>query len=277
MDPATFGKGISVDRSGWLGRWLADGAAFVSGRSWWSPLCACLAGMLPGTAVLAEAPYPEIEYAAPIPSVWTTRMAANGEPDNPLFHLADKLFSSLDIRWHARSYPAPRMFKYLQQGEAQFSMLVRTGQLQDCCLYSRKPVATAEIWIYGIGDQPRLRTQAELAGKSVITVHGYSYGGLVEFLADPANRVRNNVAQSHEAAVRMLVNRRADYLIDYRGPASEVLGMTPVPGLWGQVLSRQEIFLVLSRGYPDAERLMARLEALAESPEALRLRPAAGR
>lgn len=266
-----------MNRAGWRAQWLAGRGAFAGGWSWSRLRWAGLGLMVPVMVALAEARYPEIEYAAPIPSVWTTRMAANGEPDNPLFRLADKLFSALGIPWHARGYPAPRMVKYLQQGEAQFSMLVRTSQLQDCCLYSRKPVATAEIWIYGIGDTPRLRTREELAGKRVITVHGYGYGGLGEFLGDPANRVHNNVAQSHEAAVRMLANGRADYLIDYGGPASEVLGATPVPGLWGQILSRQDIFLVLSRAYPDAERLMARLEALAETPEAQRLRPAAGR
>lgn len=208
---------------------------------------------------------PEIEYASPDQSVWTTRRNARGEPDNPLSGYAGTLFARAGLRWHGSVYPAARLFRHLQDGKAQFSILVRAPALEQCCLFSRKPVAAAEIRVYFIDGKTPVRSPAELAEKPVITIHGYSYGGLLTFIADQKNRVINHTANSHQAAFAMLAQGRADYLIDYEGPASEVLAAAPIAGLRSELLARQEVFLVLSKTYPDAEKLMARLEAIAET------------
>lgn len=211
--------------------------------------------------------YPEIEYASPEQSVWTTRVNSRGEPENPLFPLAAELFSRAGIAWHGKTYPAARMFRYLEDGTAQFSMLVKAPILQQCCFLSRKPVASTEIRIYRSGQRPPVRSREDLAGKTVITVRGYSYAGLKDFIADGRNRVLDNEAPSHGAAFRMLAGGRADYLVDYGGPASEVLAESPLPDVQYDVLSRQDVHLVLSRTYPEAEKVMARLEAIADSLE----------
>lgn len=106
---------------------------------------------------------PEIEYASPDQSVWTTRRNARGEPDNPLFAYAETLFSRAGLRWHGSVYPAARMFKYLQEGRAQFSILVRAPALEQCCLFSQKPVAAAEIRVYFIEGTP-----PSVAGKRLL-------------------------------------------------------------------------------------------------------------
>lgn len=209
--------------------------------------------------------YPEIEYAAPDQSVWTARTNAKGEPDNPLFALAAELFAKAGIPWHGRIYPPARMFKYLQDGTAQFSMLVKVPTLQQCCLWSRRPVAVAELRVYRLGSRQPLKGRENLVGKSVIIVRGYSYAGLKDFIADGKNRITGHEAPTHAAAFRMLAQERADYLLDYAGPAAETIAADPVPGLQDETLSRQDVHLVLSRSYPDAERVMARLESIAET------------
>ncbi len=205
---------------------------------------------------------PEIEYASPDQSVWTTRVKGDGEPDNPLLRVAGALFGRAGIPWHGKSYPASRLFAYLQDGTAQFSMLVRVPALQDCCLFSKKLVTNAEIRVYRRAGTAPIKVKEDLAGKSVITIRGYSYGGLVNFLADERNHVTNNVTQAHASAFRMLESGRADYVIDYAGPANEVLWSEPIAGINFDVLTRQEVYLVLSRTYPDAQGVMDRLEAI---------------
>lgn len=209
--------------------------------------------------------YPEIEYASPDQSVWTTRTNAQGEPDNPLRQVAEALFAQAGIPWHSTTFPAPRLFRYLQNGSTQFSMLVKAPALQECCLFSRKPVAVAEIRAYRRAATAPLRGAPDLAGKQVITIRGYSYGGLIDFLADEKQQVTNNVAGSHVSAFRMLDSGRAQYLIDYAGPASEVLAAERIEGMAYDVLSRQDVYLVLSKSYPDAQAVMHRLEAIAET------------
>lgn len=208
---------------------------------------------------------PGIEYAYPDQSVWTTRLTNQGEPDNPLLRLAAVLFAKAGIPWHGKSYPASRMFEYLRNGTAQFSMLVNAPTLRECCLLGRQAMATAEIRVYRSHDKPAIRAKEDLAGKRIITIRGYSYGGLLGFFNDAANAIDNEVALKHDAAFAMLQAGRADYVVDYAGPAAEVLAAHPIRDLQSDFLSRQEVYLVLSRAYPDAEQVMARMEAIAET------------
>lgn len=216
-------------------------------------------------------PWPEIEYASPDQSVWTTRTTAQGEPENPLRRVAGALFAKAGIAWHGQAYPAARMFNYLRQGKVQFSMLVKSPALQDCCLLSRQPITFAEIRAYYRSGTAPINNPGDLAGKNIITIHGYSYGGLLGRSEGNAGGGGSNLALTHSAAFQMLAQGRADYLVDYVGPASEVLAATPLPGLQSEVLSRQAVYLVLSKTYPDAEKVMARLESIAETLDIERL------
>ena len=61
----------------------------------------------------------------------------------------------------------------------------------------------------------------------------------------------------------MLKNHRADYLIDYGSAADDILAERPLAGLKSESLKQLDIFLVLSKSHPDAEKLMTRLEEIA--------------
>jgi ABC-type amino acid transport substrate-binding protein len=234
------------------------------GVTWLLFACGGNAGAQPAATA---ATCPEIEYASPDQSVWTTRTDRQGLPDNPLFRVAAQLFGRAGIPWHGRTYPAARMFKYLQDGSVQFSMLVKAPALQECCLLSRKPITAAEVRAYHFPDKAPIGRPEDLVGKSIITVHGYSYGGLLGFIGDERNRIQNNAALTHASAFKMLARGRADYVIDYSGPAGEVLAAEPLRGLQSELLARQDVFLVLSRSYPDAQNVMVRLENIAETLE----------
>lgn len=232
---------------------------FAAAASWLAlAMAPCIAQAQPAAAAA-------IEYAYPSQSVWTARRDERGEPENPLLRLAAVLFAKAGVPWHAKGYPAARMFEHLRNGSAEFSMLVKAPVLQECCLVSRKPVARTEIRIYRSAEKAAVKSRDDLVGKRVITILGYSYGGLLTFIDDKKNGIVNNVAETHESALAMLERGRADYLIDYTGPVTEVLALHPVKNLAFDVLDRLEVHLVLSRKRVDAPQLMARLEAIAES------------
>lgn len=224
--------------------------------------CTLLVSVLSPPLRAAEPPR-EIEYAYPDQSVWTIRVNAKGELENPLLRLAGALFSRAGMAWHAKPYPAARMFSYLADGSAEFSMLVRAPQLAECCLFSKAPVASTELRVYRLGDTPAVRTKQDLVGKKVIIIRGYSYAGLLPFFSDPANRVSVNATIKHDAAFAMLEAGRGDYVLDYTGPAQEVLADHAIAGIRNDVLSTLDVHLVLNKSFPDAEAVMAKLEAAA--------------
>lgn len=144
-------------------------------------------------------------------------------------------------------------------------MLVKAPALQDCCLVGKKPVTSTELRVYAHAETPPIKSREELVGRSAITIQGYSYGGLLNFIADKKHNITNNVATTHEAAFAMLERKRADYLIDYSGPSTEILTLHPMSGFSHEVIGRLDVYLVISKKRADAEKLLTRLEGIADT------------
>ena len=141
--------------------------------------------------------------------------------------------------------------------------MVRASSLKNSCIFSKAPIYSTDLNVYHVGDKPRIKSREDLIGKSVITIRGYSYGGLLKFISNPDNKIVNEVTSTHKAAFKMLEDDRSDYLIDYASAAGDILSERPIKGLNSDKLSQLDIFLVVSKSYPDAEKLMARLEKIA--------------
>jgi hypothetical protein len=88
---------------------------------------------------------------------------------------------------------------------------------------------------------------------------------MIAFINDERNHIANEVAPSHEAAFMMLNADRADYLLDYAGPASNALVVHPVKNMSFDVIDYLDIYLVLSKSYPDAEHVLVRLTRMVKN------------
>jgi hypothetical protein len=218
-----------------------------------------------GADAAASGPTPVIEYGYPEqpPRAFTNE---HGQPDGSYPRLLKILFAKANMNWHATSYPAPRLMKNLGTGETNFSILVKNSQLEKCCIYSTKPVWNDELRIYYIGNKPPILNKESLNGKDLITIAGFSYGGFINYLSDPANHVHTNPAESHYAAFAMLDAGRADYLLDYSEPAtSEGLSRHPIANLHSDTLDVAYMYFVIAKSYPNASATLERLEAIYEA------------
>ena len=214
------------------------------------------------TSASAErAKFPEMIYGYPDVSVWTTRRNEDGQLNNPLLKLAQVLFDEAGIEWQAKAYPARRLFSYLKDGVVPFSMLVRAPSLEQCCLFSKKPVTGTELRFYRRTQSAAVKSRQDLNGKRVITIRGYSYGSLGGYLRAQENRVEIIEAASHEAAFKLLERDRGEYVIDYQGPAQEVISDHSIEVITSDFYQQLDVFMVLSRDYPDAVEVLNKLEA----------------
>jgi len=207
----------------------------------------------------------EIEYGYPDQSIFVATINDKGQPDTPMTFLADALMTRAGLSWRARPYPARRLFYNLKNGITNFSILVRAPSLRESCIFSQKPVYSTKLNIYFIGDKPPATSKEDLIGKRVLTIRGYSYAGLLKFISDPANKIVNVVTGTHRAAFAMLKLDRADYLIDYASAAEDILSESPISELKSTPINQLDIFLVLSKVYPNAQNLMIKLEKIVET------------
>jgi len=203
---------------------------------------------------------PVLVYGYPDVSVWTTQRNTEGLLENPLLKLANAMFNEAGIQWNSKPYPAKRLFKYLKEGIVPFSMLVRAPSLQECCLFSEQPVTSTELRIYRRTGTPPTTSLADLSGKRVIMIRGYSYGGVGKYIRDAANGIEVQEATSHVAAFQLFERNRGDYVVDYMGPAEEVLTSQAIDNTVYDVFKQLEVFLVLSRSYPNASEILKKLE-----------------
>jgi ABC-type amino acid transport substrate-binding protein len=209
--------------------------------------------------------YTPMEYVYPDQSIWTTKRNTSGMLENPLLKLAGALFGKLEIEWTAKPYPANRMFKRLEEGVSNFSMLVQAPRLTKSCIFSKEPIVSTELRIYRAAGTSPIKGLEDLKGKRVITIRGYSYGAIGRYLRNADNEVRLFEAPIHKSAFEMLANNRAEYLLDYTGPSEEILKESPIPGVSSDVLKKLGVFLVLSKTYPEAPKMMKTLERAAHT------------
>ena len=221
-------------------------------------LCACLAF----ASSLTHAQSAAIEYGYPeqAPRVFTN---SKGEPDGHYIHLLGVLFKRAGIEWRAASFPAKRLMANLDNGSTQFSILVKNPVLDNCCLYSSIPVWYDELRAYRIGDKPAIQSREALRNQRIITLAGFSYGGLIDYLNLPANSITNNVANTRDAAFDMLEAGRADYLLDYAESAhAQRLAIRSIPNLHSTVIDKVNMYLVINKSTPNAAALLAKMETL---------------
>ena len=228
-------------------------------------LAILLSFYVPVLATAQGSTLPQIEYAYPDQSVWTIRTDPSGKLDNPLLQVAEALFTQAGISWGSHAYPAGRMLQRLSEGTSSFSMLVRASTLKDDCLFSKLPITYTELRIYRMKNSSPVTKIEDLTGKDLIAIRGYSYGAIGKFFRNPDNGVTFYETDHHESAFDMLRYARAEYLLDYTGPSEEVLAESPISDVTFDVLSRLDVYLVLSKKYPNAANVLTDLEQIAQT------------
>lgn len=238
-------------------------------------LALCLVGSAYGPHAQAQDRQKAIEYAYPDLPVWTLKEDENGTALSPFVDFARDLFKEAGVPFSAAAYPPKRLYSRVVSGESAFSILVNAPILEKCCLRSEKPVGHLHINVYSMKGTPRITSQDDLRGKTVVLMHGYTYGKLRAFLEQdaPATEVLN-ASEYRELFAPFFQHRqealdRELYAVSYAGPSEEIMSelsqhsATSRGDIQTDVLFKVPVNLVLSKSYPGAGELMGRLERIA--------------
>lgn len=187
---------------------------------------------------------------------------SQGKAEGYLIDLAEMVMAKAGYGLNARSFPTKRMAKELVDGGIDLWIGLSTlPQFKDTTLIGASEVARISLRAYTVGGKTPITKKEDLIGKSVLIIRGFSYGGWITFIKDPANQVRYMEIDSHDAGFRMLKAGRADYFLDYRSPAENALKSLTVPDLAFNEISAFGAYFVVSKKAPDAEKLLADMEA----------------
>lgn len=159
------------------------------------------------------------------------------------------------------AYPPKRLYSNLGKGITHIWLgTLGVAEYEGKTVVSPVKIADINLQVYTNDKYTVLpKSMDDLKGKSVITIFGYNYGGLIKFLEDPENRISIEAAKSHNAAFMMLKLGRANFLLDYHEPSSEVIKEINIPDLRYAPIKKLSMHLHVSKARPDAEEIMQRL------------------
>lgn len=180
---------------------------------------------------------------------------SDGKEYRPIQRLTVAMFHKAGVEWQNLPLPLLRLYHYLYNGRANFSVLIKLKELDKCCIMSEQSVYSVDFGVYQKAHKPKIETLTDLSGKKVIALLKYSFGRLNPYLTDPKNKIVIYGVHTHEIAFAMLQAGRADYFIDYLGPAQTVLEEKKKYDLEYNVLNRLDLHIVLKKDYPNAKEV----------------------
>lgn len=189
-------------------------------------------------------------------------LGKNEEVKGGLFvDMLAKIFDRAGIEYSFAGYPPKRLYSNLGKGITHVWMgTLGVVEYEGKTLVSPKKMAEINLHVFSIHkDTPLPKSLDELKGKSVITIFGYNYGGVIKFLEDPSNKIFLEPARTHESAFMMLKLDRAGFALDYIEPAGEALSKLQLQGINHAPITVLPLYLHVSKTLPDAQQIMYKL------------------
>jgi polar amino acid transport system substrate-binding protein len=169
------------------------------------------------------------------------------------------------VDYEMSGFPPKRLYSNFAEGTVQI-LIGSAGNavIEGKALVSPIPLGETLIELYSLLPASKIPASiAELEGKSVIVILGYSYAGILDALK--GKNVEYLTAANHEAAFQMLGAGRAPYVLGYQGvgdPGIKAAGLTKVSS---KVMKTINNYFQIQKDTSDAKEIMDKCtKALAE-------------
>lgn len=185
----------------------------------------------------------------------------NQEPSGIFIDYLKAALNRCNLSYSIKGYPPKRLYKYLAEGEADIFLGVKgVPELEGNVLYSNDKITQIDLRVYSRQDITPIINKEDFKGKSILTIRGYSYGGFIKYLEDPANKIVTDMTNSHELAFKKLQAKRADYLLDYSAPSNKALKAVGITSIDSHSILLLDIVLIVSKKTPNAQNLLNKME-----------------
>ncbi|MEJ2158242.1 MAG: transporter substrate-binding domain-containing protein [Desulfobacteraceae bacterium] len=228
-----------------------------------SVLTPFFAGGNQARALAAESQTIRMGYIEFTPVFYTD---ADGVPQGLLVDLARKVVPAAGYQLKMESLPVKRMANSLIKGEIDLWAGLKTIEGFEGNTFAGDSILL-QICLnaYSLGEVPSISKKEDLNQKMIIGLRGFSYGGWVAYLKDPANEIDFVEVGSHESALKVLERNNNTgtkcFLLDYEQPVNKALQTYPVAKLKKNPINCLDAYFVVSKKTPNAETVLHRLES----------------
>jgi len=186
----------------------------------------------------------------------------NNKPSGDGTEIINRLLNEMKIDYEIKMYPPKRVYSMLSSGNVDFVIALKgVKTYHHNVIYSKTPKIIINLNVYTLDPNLTLPKQKEeFSEKQVILIRGLNYGGWVEYLMNPENKVDAHLSNSHKSAVLMLKEKRAPLLLNYHGPMKKVLKEVDLPQLRYSSMKSLELYLILTKQVKDNQKLMGDME-----------------
>ncbi len=194
-----------------------------------------------------------------------THTNENGKPDGKIILLAEKVLENAGFKWQAVSLPTNRMVAMLIEGRIDMWIGVSTiPALKETTLVGESVVDIISLRAYSFEKGQAIQTKKDLKGKRILVLRGYSYGGWINYIKDPANKIDHLEFDSHEIAFKRLrlfsARGRKSWLLDYKYPSETAINKLNITNISSTEISALNIYFVVSKNIAGAKSLLLNLE-----------------
>ncbi len=181
--------------------------------------------------------------------------------------LIKQMLDQLQVNYRFAANPTPRIHYQLKSGELDVYLGPRG--VPNLAKHTRMiPLPESFSIKLSLWRRPGTRNIPEvmaLQGQNLAIINGFGYGGLITQLNNNDHGIHIIRASGHDTALKMLISRRVDYLLDYQRPVSIELKKHLNAELLHQPIQNIHVAFIVSRYVPHSKALYEALLRLVES------------
>lgn len=170
------------------------------------------------------------------------------------------VLAKADIEYKPVNVPIKRFYSSVATGKVQLSALPKGMPGMENVLVSSKPFSKFDLRVFWLDGEAHIDSLSQLAGKRVLLIRGYSYGGLLREAVPESERGKFKTVANQGIALKALLNKDADYVLGYWAMMSYLQKNYPDMQLNNHKVAEIPIYFVVHNGVKDAENVLQRFE-----------------
>lgn len=181
------------------------------------------------------------------------------------FEQLDPVFQRAGIEYKPVNVAISRFYSSIATGKVQLSALPKGMPGMENVIMSDAPFANFDLRVFWLDSTTSIESLNELAGKKVVLIKGYSYGGEVEAALPIAVREQFQVVDNQAVAIKKLVLKEADYAVGYWAMMSYLQKNFPSLQISNQKVAEIPIYFAVHKSSDNATDIMQKFNGALQS------------